>query len=882
MAKESSETKLRADARTSLEKAINFSWNNQQPDGHWVAPVSADATFTAEYVMFKYAIPGLSLADEDSIALRQWLLADQNTNGFWGPAPGMPGNLSTSVEAYLALRLLDVPASHPAMERARAFILTQGGVAKVRFFTRFFLATFGLFPWADIPQMPAELILMPTWAFLNIYVLSSWARSTLIPILVVRHHEPVYALPNGRSGENDFLDELWCDPTKKHVPSTRPLWELFWGRDRDAIELAFTLAEKALSQLGGLKRWPLRRLAIGRCIEWILEHQEEKGDWAGFFPAVHGSVWALILEGFPLHHNVVHIGLEAMERFAVNDAKGKWLQPTVSPCWDTALMVNALCNAGCGADSRVVRAVEWLKARQVMVAHGDWRVYSNTQQAGGWSFEYYNTFFPDVDDTAVVVMTLVKQDPRSIESACVENAVEWILGMQNRDGGWGAFDINNDARWLHKIPFSDMDSLVDPSTSDVTGRVLECFGVLLAHREEVRLYSRLRHRLLAASKRALVFLLKEQEASGAASGAWWGRWGNNFNYGTTNVLRGLTEFARNDPNVQKAVVHAIRWLEGCQNEDGGWGEDLLSYKDRDLAGRGPSTAAHTAWAVDSLLRYRPTSDPGIERGIQWLISNQNAVIEQQQGASWQTELYVGTGFPNVLYLGYPFYHHHFPIQALSRYLDCSTPPELDMTESGLQVTPHIETTLCRPCVLLMVLGSRGDMNVFLSIAKKLHGYRIRVATHPAHQSVVLAHGYEFYDVGGNPDDFARVLGNNTNILLSIVNGSLATLCQHLCHVFRKFWQASYDGRGSTGNAQEHDLKELDTHTRPFVADFIISSSATAIHFSAAEKLQVPLVFVSAQPILPTKDFPHVFTMARPSFSPSHWWNHASFLCLELM
>ena len=874
---------LRNSAQRALRTAINYTWSRQQSDGHWVAPVSADATFTAQYVMFKYAIPELSLAS-DAAPLRQWLLADQNPDGSWGLAPKMPGNVSTSVEAYLALRLLDVPNSHPAMERGKNFILSQGGVAKVRFFTRFFLATFGLVPWAAVPQMPVELILMPTWAKLNIYVLSSWARSTLIPVLVVRHHEPVYALPNGKSADNDFLDELWCDPGNKHVPFTRPFRELVWGPEPDAVELLFTMADKVLVWLGGLRRWPLRKLAIRRCIEWLMEHQEEEGDWAGFFPPMHGSVWALILEGFPLHHKAVQLGLEAIERLAVTDAKGKWLQSTVSPCWDTALMANALCDAGCGEDPRVAKAIEWLKARQLMVSHGDWRIYAKTQQAGGWSFEYYNTFYPDVDDTAVVVMTLVKQDPHSIQSACVENAVEWILGMQNRDGGWGAFDINNDARWLHKIPFSDMDSLVDPSTSDVTGRMLECFGLLLAHRKGASLRPQLRYRMRAASKKALEFLFKEQETFPAADGAWWGRWGNNFNYGTTNVLRGLEEFAHNDPRVRKAIQRATRWLDATQNEDGGWGEDLLSYKDRNLAGHGVSTAAQTAWAIDSLLRYRPASDSAIKRGIQWLISNQNQPTEERSGATWPTELYVGTGFPNVLYLGYPFYHHLFPMQALSRYLDNSIYREVKMSAPSPQLPTHIISTLRQPSALFMVLGSRGDIDVFLSVAKRLHGYRIRIATHPAHRARVQSHGFEFYNVGGSPDEFARVLGDDPNVLVSFVNGKLAALRKALCLMFQRFWSASYtnDGRDATILKYVDDTKEYDAQTRPFVADVIISSPATAVHYSVAEKLCIPLVLVSPQPILPTPDFPHVFTLTKPSYTSRRWWNTVSYYCLETM
>lgn len=415
------------------------------------------------------------------------------------------------------------------MQRAAAFVRRQGGVAAVRFFTRFFLATFGLVPWAAIPQMPAELILLPAWAKLNIYVLSSWARSTLVPILIVRHHEPVYALPHdeeqvgdqdgfGRSKDgathsdacSSFLDELWIEPGSKNVPFSRSLWDCVVGGEqkRDLVEGLFTAGNKLLSRpwMKGMlnsSKSPLRQAALRKCEQWLLDHQEASGDWAGFFPPIHGSIWALLLRGHPVHDRCISLGLEALERLSVHDARGKWLQSTISACWDTALMVNALCDArstlAVGSrqhadDSQgaltlsqnlqrpLSAAAEWLRGMQLMVDHGDWRIYANTQQAGGWSFEYHNTFFPDVDDTAVVIVTLIKEDPKALHSECIANAVEWILGMQNVDGGWGAFDINNDARWLHKIPFSDMDSLVDPSTADVTGRMLECFGFLLEHR----------------------------------------------------------------------------------------------------------------------------------------------------------------------------------------------------------------------------------------------------------------------------------------------------------------------------------------------------------------------------------------------------------------
>jgi squalene-hopene/tetraprenyl-beta-curcumene cyclase len=892
---------LREGAQKALQQAVDFSFACQQDDGHWTAPVSADATFTSQYVMFKYAIPGLHLdnAGEEAAGLRRWLLGEQNqAEGSWSLAPGLPGHLSTTVEAYLALRLLGTPASHPALQKAREFVLSQGGIARVRFFTRFFLATFGLFPWSAIPQLPAELILMPTWAPINIYVLSSWSRCTLIPVLVARHHEPVYPLPNGRCDpNNDFLDELWVDPTNKQVPYAQPLWDLCVGRDRDLVELAFTLGDKILAQLGGqVQKGPLRRLALRRCIEWLIDHQEKSGDWAGYFPPMHGAIWALLLEGFSLDHDAVKRGLEALERLAVTDESGKWIQSTVSPCWDTAFMVRALCDAGLGPggdkagkgdrDTRIAAAVDWVRALQNVGPGGDWRIYSRNQQAGGWPFEYYNTLYPDVDDTAVVVLMLVAYDPAAIESEAVEWAVEWILGMQSRDGGWGAFDVNNDARWLHKIPFSDMDSLVDPSTSDVTGRMLECFGTLLNYRKGGhRIRPGLAQRLRESSQKALRFILKEQ----TPSGAWWGRWGNNYNYGTVNVLRGLAAFC-GDKEVARAALRAVLWLEACQNKDGGWGETLLSYVNPKLAGQGPSTSAHTAWALEALLRFRAASAPAVLRGVCWLVENQNPKEEQHRHwSSWPSTLYGGTGFPNVLYLGYPMYHHYFAITALAQFLDSSRGigPHQDVT--GANLREPIVTALSRQDILLMALGGRGIIEMFLSIAKRLgpKGRRVRIATHPAHQALVESHGFEFYNVGGDRDEFAQVLGQKPNLLSSLTRGDLSRLRRSLCSMLERFWRAGYDNKTSdcsTVRAANGDVKgEHAQDSRPFLADLVVATPTATVHVHAAESLQSPLVLVSTQPTLSTGEFPSgLLTVTRPRFFPNRWWNHATFFIPELL
>ena len=844
---------LQIDARTSLQQAVEFSFDNQQPDGHWFAEVSADVTFTCQYVMFKYAV-GFDLK-EDGVALRRWLLQDQTEEGSWTLAPKNPGHLSTSVEAYLALRILGVPADDPVMLKARDFIIRHGGVAKVRFFTRFFLATFGLVPWSAIPQLPAEFILMPPSSPLNIYTLSSWARSTLIPVLIVRHHEPVYLLPNGVSPNNGFLDELWCDPHNKNVPYGPTLSSLFW--QRNFSRFGFTAIDRIIAQLGGLKQSPLRRLARRKCVEWLLKHQESTGDWAGFFPPMHGSIWALILEGFALDHEAVRLGMEALERLSVIDARGKRISSTLSPVWDTALMLNALCDAGIGGEARVQKAVEWVKDRQLLGPQGDWRIYRPNIQAGGWSFEYTNTWYPDLDDTAVVVMTLIKHDPYFIGSECISNAIKWILGMHNPDGGWGAFDYGNNKLWLHQIPFSDMDSLCDPSTADVTGRIMECFGLLLSHRKG-SWDRKLMLQVKTASERGIKYLLSKQEACGA----WWGRWGNNYNYGTCNVLRVLVQFAHSNIRVQASVERAMRWFESTQNVDGGWGEDLCSYDFPDMAGRGESTAAQTAWALLSLQPYRPQSDSAIEKGIIWLISNQR--IKPGQG-SWPTDLYAATGFPKVLYLGYPYYHHYFPIMALSKYVLGNEEADFQ----ALDLPPHIAEPLNRSDILFMVIGSHGDVQIILKIAKLLtssYRYRVRVATHSVHRPLVEREGIEFYSVGGNVLEFTKRVTKKPNFLASALQGELGSLQSSYNIMVEKYWRSSIDINRGIGSAEK-------LLPRPFLADTIVSSPSTFAHIHCAEKLEVPLAFVSIQPLLPTHEFPHVPTLTKPRFSSSTRWNY---------
>ena len=656
----------------ALELAANYAWDDVYDDGHWYGELKTNATITAEYVMLYQALGLEKSLDRDREALCQWLLSDQNSDGSWGIAPNYPGDVSTTTEAYLALKILGVSAKKPAMQQACSFVRSAGGVAKVRIFTRLYLATFGLFPWRAVPELTAELILMPSWAFINIYSMASWARSTIIPLLILSHHRPVYNLPNGKSADNEFLDELWLNPVNKAVAYTAPIVDIL---KTDKVAILFTVIDKVISQLGGFRCFPLRDYARRQCVKWILEHQEAAGDWAGIFPPMHASLLALKLEGFSMTNSCIVRGLEAVERFAWEDKEGgKRIQACVSPVWDTILMSIALCDAGLpGNDERLIKAVAWIKNHQLLGPEGDWRIYRPNLTPGSFSFEYHNTWYPDVDDTAAAIIAFLKHDPSSAASPHLLKAVEWSLGMQNKDGGWAAFDYENNKLFLNKIPFSDMDSLLDPSSADVTGRILEAFGLFLQVSRKVGVPHSLLANISQACQRSINYLAVTQERNGS----WYGRWGANYIYGTSNVLCGLSYHSSTSPSVSQLISSAKKWLKQVQNTDGGFGEVLDSYKSPSLAGHGKSTASQTAWGAMALLAHLPSSDLAVKASIAYLVSTQTK--RRGCGATWEEREYTGTGFPCFFYLGYSYYSHYFPMMALGRYMQKSK-EEVDNVE----------------------------------------------------------------------------------------------------------------------------------------------------------------------------------------------------------
>ncbi|HTP27562.1 MAG TPA: squalene--hopene cyclase [Anaeromyxobacteraceae bacterium] len=617
---------------------------------HWRAELESHIAVTAEYVLLAQAL-GLHLSDDRREAIRRYLFARQKANGSWGLAFNHPGDVSSTAETYLALRILGMAEDDERMRKAQRYIRGEGGLEKVRVFTRIHLALFGLFPWEAVPSLPPEFILLPSWAPVNIYRLSSWARGTVVPLLVVFHHRPVYALPNGRSPQNDWLDHLWLDPAHKNIPyrcsvvealrRDGPSWTAFFG----GVDELLQLYERAPEF--GMGRW-LRDRSLRLCEKWVLEHQETTGDWGGIFPPMMNGVLALHLQGHALDSDPMRRGLAAIEAFGWEDSAGFRMEACQSPVWDSALALIALSDARFdGNDPRLLAVRRWLEAKQLTNDWGDWKVYNPKGRPGGWSFEHCNTWYPDVDDTAAVLLALLKQDPSSRHSEVVRRGADWMVSMQNRDGGFAAFDVENDREFLNRIPFSDMDSLCDPSSPDVTGRVLEALGVLREWRHH------------AACHRAIDYLRRSQEKEGS----WFGRWGVNYVYGTSHVLNGLAR--QGVPAADRMVERGLRWLESVQNPDGGFGECLESYRDRSLMGCGSSTASQTAWGLMGLLAYLPPDRDSVKRAVAFLVERQLAAGEA--AGSWSEEEFTGTGFPRHFYLRYHLYRHYFPLMALGRF-----------------------------------------------------------------------------------------------------------------------------------------------------------------------------------------------------------------------
>jgi squalene-hopene/tetraprenyl-beta-curcumene cyclase len=535
----------------------------------------------------------------------------------------------------MGLRLLGVPATDAALVKAKSWILKKGGISKTRIFTKLHLALIGCYNWRGLPSLPPWVMLLPDYFPFNIYELSSWARSSTVPLLIVFNRKPVFDIDSPIS-----LDELYAEGIDNAQ------WSLPKNNDWSDI---FTLLDDGLKLAESLNLVPLQDQGIKAAEKWILERQESTGDWGGIIPAMLNSLLALKCLNYKADDPIIYRGLKAVDNFVIETDNSYWVQPCVSPVWDTAWAIRALIDSGMVPDDPVIiKAGEWLIDKQI-IDYGDWGVKNKQGQPGAWAFEFDNRFYPDVDDSAVVVMALhqAKLPNENLKKQAIKRAVNWIISMQCKSGGWAAFDIDNDQEWLNYIPYGDLKAMIDPNTADVTARVIEMLGVCKISIPPQKL------------DQAMNYLLGEQETEGC----WFGRWGVNYIYGTSGVLSALALI--NPQKYLSNIEKGASWLKQVQNPDGGWGETCLSYRDPNFKGKGDSTPSQTAWGLMGLIaagEARQKFDfTSMEKAVNYLLTT------QRLDGTWDESYFTGTGFPGHFYLKYHLYQQYFPLLALGRY-----------------------------------------------------------------------------------------------------------------------------------------------------------------------------------------------------------------------
>jgi squalene-hopene/tetraprenyl-beta-curcumene cyclase len=619
----------------SIESSRDYLLSIQNGEGYWVDELEANVTISAEYIFFMHFTGRLDPVKQDQVV--KYLLHQQREDGSWSLFYGGLCDINSTVESYMALKMAGLPADRKEMVRARQAVFANGGIKKTRVFTKMFLAMFGQLSWDECPAVPVEIILFPNWFPFNIYEISSWSRGTVVPLSVVRSFEPVHELPEGHDVQELFTEK---DQDMGFKPNGLPFTS--WRNTFIYLDL-FT------KFIGKFPFKPFRKKALRKVEEWTLGHQEDEGDFAGIQPAMFNALLALHLLGNPKDHPACVKGMEAVDRFMLEKDGRLWMQACVSPLWDTAICANALLDSGLPTDHpALVKAGEWIVSKQV-TKRGDWQVKNPGAEPGGWAFEFYNELYPDTDDTAEILLFLNRvevSDNRWKLSEC-QRAMDWLLSMQSKSGGWGAFDVDNDKEVLNEVPFADHKALLDPATVDVTSRILWMLAKWGFNKQHPQV------------KRAIEFIKERQEIDGC----WFGRWGVNYIYGTFLALNGLR--AIGEDMKDRFSRKAVRWLESHQNEDGGWGETCQSYTEPSLRGRGKSTASQTAWALLGLIAADEAQSSVVERGVNYLIETQKNSGEFS--GSWWEDEFTGTGFPIHFFIKYHMYQHFFPLMALSRY-----------------------------------------------------------------------------------------------------------------------------------------------------------------------------------------------------------------------
>jgi squalene-hopene/tetraprenyl-beta-curcumene cyclase len=638
-----------AEVDSAISRSGDFLLSLQHPDGYWCGELEADAMLEADYI-FLHTL----LESGDPGRLKRActeMMRYQNDDGSWSLYPGGPGNISLSVKCYFSAKLMDTPASDPRLVKCREWILAHGGVVACNTFTKMYLCALGQYDYDAVPAIPPEIVLFPNWFYFNIYEISSWSRSILVPLAIIYAKKPF-----------------------KKIPAKHGIDELFvGGRDRSILRLRmdrknlvswrnfFLAIDRITHWFEAVHIRPLRKLALARAEKWMLERLEMSDGLGAIYPAMLNAILALRCLGYSEDDPQVIRARDEFEKLGIEQERTPEMPeptfrmtPCMSPVWDTAQAVYALGEAGVAPDDpRMIKAADWILSKEVR-HKGDWAVKVPRTEPGGWYFEFNNEFYPDTDDTAQVLLALNKVDnPRErYQDQVIQRAIEWEFAMQCRNGGWGSFDKDNTKMIFQYIPFADHNAMLDPPTVDITGRMLEMLAAYGYTRQDKRV------------QKAINFILSEQEPDGS----WFGRWGVNYLYGTFLVLRGLEAigFDRHEPQIQQAA----EWIRMVQNPDGGWGETCGSYDDPNTRGVGTSTPSQTAWALLGLLAAGDDRSDSIAKGVRWLLERQRSDgswDESMGEGSRRESIITGTGFPKVFYLAYTLYRQYFPLMALTGY-----------------------------------------------------------------------------------------------------------------------------------------------------------------------------------------------------------------------
>lgn len=625
-----------------IQNSQNWFFSQQKPDGHWRAELEGDALLQSELIII---LTFLGL-EETPLAKRlaNQLLKTQAEDGGWAMFTGGKSTVPNTVKAYFALKLTGHPLSADYMQRARQCVMRMGGADKVNSFTRFYLALLGQIPYSICPAVPPEMILLPKWFPVNLYAISSWTRTIVVPLSIVSALRPVREIPVERG-----IRELFIKDPKDWGPLRAP------GKPENpgffSWDTFFRMTDKLLKSYQSLPWKPTRRLALKWSEKWLWEHCRNSDGPGAIQPPIMWGLVAMKALGLSDDHEKTRYFYDQLMNLVIDEPENDSArcEPCLSPVWDTIITMRALAAGGIRADHpQIKKSVDWVLDQQIHVP-GDWSRSVRCRPAM-WCFEYRNDFYPDCDDTAMAIMALRNMvpergvDPRIDEA--VDGALNWLRAMQNSDGGWGAFDRNNNKEFLTQVPFADHNAMTDPSTPDLTARIMECFGTLGFR--------------VGQGDRTLERSIRHLRETQRPDGSWFGRWGTNYIYGTGEVLAGMA--AIGIPKDDPAVRAGINWLLAHQQSCGAWGETPESYEDISLRGTGPVTPSQTAWAILGLIGFEMADHPAVRAGIQWLAENQNP------DGSWSQDVFTGTGFPAVFYLRYHYYHQYFPLMAISKWL----------------------------------------------------------------------------------------------------------------------------------------------------------------------------------------------------------------------